>query len=294
MTLSVLIPTYNYNARVLVESMAQLASAESITHEIIVGDDASTCETEWLAAVEGREDVRVLHNPVNLGRARNRNRMAEAARGEWLLFIDCDAQVETAFSLRTYLQAGEHVLVVCGGLHHPASNPNPKASLRYAYERRADRYRSATHRQQHPYEQLSTFNLLVRRDVFLAIRFDEQCTQYGYEDVLFGADLQRHGISILHIDDPLLHVGLEPNDVFLAKTETALHTLHQLGQRMKGHSRLATTANRLRRWHLAPACALAFRLLHRPLRHNLLSAHPSLTLFSLYKLGYFLQLQTKR
>lgn len=309
MTLSILIPTYNYNARALVEGLRQCAEAEAVEAEIIIGDDASTCETAWLEAYEGEPStdtppshstpILVLRSPHNVGRAINRNRMADAAQGEWLLFVDCDAAVPAqpqaphqppVFSLRRYLQAAQTATVVCGGLRHPTINPCPEATLRFAYELEADRHRSAAERAQHPYRQLTFFNLLLRRDVFLAIRLDEQCRDYGYEDTLFGAELAKRKTPLLHIDNPLIHIGLESNDVFLQKTETALRTLHTLQGQMAGHSRLHNIALRVQLYHAAGIIVCLFRLTRHLLRRNLLSHHPSLRLFSLYKLGYYLSL----
>jgi len=291
MTLSVLIPTYNYNARELVTSMLQRINSEGIEGEVVVSDDASIVPMEWLDEIALLPQVRVLRSPTNLGRARNLNRLAEAAQGEWLLITDCDARMEDDFSLQTYLEVGKRAPVVCGGLRHPEINPCPEATLRYAYEREADKRRSAATRMQHPYHQLSTFNLLVDRATFLKIRFDEACTEYGYEDTLFGADLESHEIAILHIDNPLVHEGMEPNDAYLKKTETALHTLHQLDKKMQGHSTLLDTANKLRKWHLQGFVAFLFSLFRGPLRKNLLGKRPNLTAFKLYKLGYFMTLK---
>lgn len=290
MTLSILIPTYNYNARALVEDLDKLRRSENVDAEIVVGDDASPEHMTWLDEVATMEGVRVLHYDTNGGRAIHRNRLAEAAQGDWLLFIDCDARVEEDFSLRAYLEAARQAPVVCGGLRTPQTNPYPAASLRYAYERQADRHRSAKERSRTPYTHLTTFNLLVNKALFLSVRFDEHCTEYGYEDALFGVELQQRGLSILHIDNPLVHMGMEPNEVFLQKSETALRTLRGMEGRMRGHSHVENVANRLERLHLAWAVRLFFRLFRGPLRRHLLGSRPNLTLFSLYKLGYFLNL----
>ena len=287
MTLSILIPTYDYNARRLVADLHALALREGVEAEILVGDDASPSGAAWLAAVEDLPSVRVLRYAANAGRAAHRNRIAEQARGQWLLFIDCDAQLPPAFSLRRYLEGTAHAPVVCGGLYHPDVNPNPEATLRYAYERAADRRRTASHRQQHPYEQLSTFNFLIRRDVFLSILFDPSCTDYGYEDTLFGVELQQRAIPIHHIDNPLIHLGLEPNAVYLAKVETSLRTLANIEKKIQHHSAVVRAARRLRALHLDGLTRRLFHLTQKKLRRNLLGPRPNLFLFKLYKLGYF-------
>ena len=44
----------------------------------------------------------------------------------------------------------------------------------------------------------------------------------------------------------------------------------------------------LQRCHLAWTMRLFYKLFHRPIRRNLLGPRPCLTLFKLYKLGYYL------
>ena len=307
--LSILIPVRNYDASTLVESFRSLALSEGVDVEIIVADDASTSLQPWLDHLEAANststssvvgsssaNIHILRSSTNLGRARNINRLADAAHSEWLLIVDCDAAIPSDFSLRRYLEAAissasvEGHPVVCGGLLHPDVNPCPEATLRYTYERAADLYRSADHRNRAPYAQLSTFSILIRRDIFLNVGFDEECTDYGYEDTLFGAELQRRNIPILHIDNPLLHLGLEPNDIYLSKTETALQTLHRLAPRLENHSHLLAVVGRLSQLHLTTPVRLLYRLLRPLLRRNLLSSHPNLKVFAFYKLGYYLSL----
>ena len=291
MQLAILIPTYNYNALALVRALSELIDHEKVDAEIVVGDDASTQDMSWMYEAEMLPHVRLWSTAVNLGRAHILNALAKSARAEWLLIMDADAVPTDTFSLLYYLEAGKQAPVVCGGLWHPDVNPNPKATLRYKYERRADRHRSAAERNLHPYTQLSTFNLLVRRDVFMDIQFDAQCTDYGYEDALFGVELKECGITLLHIDNQLIHMGLEPNAVYLHKAETALRTLRSLDGRMHGNSHVENVANSLRRWHIAWVFQGLHLLFGWAARLNLRSRYPSLTIFSLYKLGYYLSLK---
>lgn len=245
-----------------------------------------------LRALAQREEVEVeVLTHSGLSRAANRNYLADQSQGEWLLFIDADATVSPDFSLRRYVEANQKASVICGGLRHPDQNPNPEATLRYKYERRADRRRAAQFRSQAPYDRLSTFNLFVQREVFMSVRFDEHIKEYGYEDVLFAAQLEQRGIPILHIDNPLLHMGLEANSLFLQKTETALRTALTLQGQLGRHSHVANAAARLQHIGLAPLTRMLYRSIRPLLRHNLLSPHPSLPLFSLYKLGFYLELK---
>ena len=290
MTLSVLIPTYNYNARALVLSMHEQAKAENIEAEVVVGDDASIAETAWMDELAQVEGIRIIHAEQHLGRTRICNLIAREAQGKWLLFVDADAVIPDDFSLKRSIDAGFGAPVVCGGLYHPDVNPNPEGTLRYKYERNADRHRSAEVRSKHPHRKLSTFNLLVRRDVFMNIRFDERCKEYGYEDTLFGVRLGCDGIPIAHIDNPLMHMGIDSNAEFLAKTETAMKTLRRIYHIMPRDFGLMGAVYKLQRFHLTWAMRLFYQLFRKPMRANLLSHHPNLFIFKLYKLGYFLSL----
>lgn len=289
MRLSILIPNYNYNAQKLVEELHRLAKTEDVDAEIIIGDDASTKETEWYHEVERLDNVHVMRETTNQGRAAIRNHLGLAAQGQWLWYIDADAQVPSDFSLKAGLEAGALSPVVCGGLLHPATNPNPKGTLRYKYEREADKKRSAMQRMKHPHRRLSTFNLLMRREVFLRERFDERCNKYGYEDVLFGVQLARRHIPVSHIDNPLIHIGIDTNKDFLEKTEIAMQSLYKVENMMPREGNgIVGIARRLRRWHLDVPVRGLFKMFRAPIRANLLSSHPLLFLFQFYKLGYYL------
>ncbi|HSS45408.1 MAG TPA: glycosyltransferase family 2 protein [Thermoanaerobaculia bacterium] len=93
MKLSVLIPVYN-EARTI-DEILRLVAAVSIEKEILVVDDGSTDGTrDILAKWEGRDGVRVLLHPHNLGKGRAiRTAMAEA-RGDILLIQDADLEYD--------------------------------------------------------------------------------------------------------------------------------------------------------------------------------------------------------
>ncbi len=289
MTLSVLIPTYNFCARELVEAVDELISREGIDAEIVVADDASTAPTTWMDKLSCSNTLTLWHAPRNLGRSAIRNQLASLARGTWLWFIDCDTALAPSFSLRRYLNNAGSADVLCGGLTTPA-NPPAGASLRFRYEHADSLRRTAEARSREPYRQLSTCNLFIKKNVFTDILFCEDIKNYGYEDALFGVELEKRNVSIHHINNPVVHLGLESNAVFLDKTEVALKTLRSLEGRMNGSSHLQETALRLQRWHLDGATSMLYRIFRKAMRSNLLSDEPSLRVFSLYKLGYYLSL----
>lgn len=290
MRLSILIPTHNYDCTRLVYDLeAQLTEED----EIIVGNDCSTDKNivAKLSEIENSGKSRVFTPNDNdsrpLGRAAIRNALAREAKGEWLLFIDADAEVRSKTFIEDYLSATKFAPVVCGGTGNLPECPSPECRLRYDYEVEAEKRLTVVRRQRFPYSQLATFNFLIRRDIFLSICFDEGFKEYGYEDTCFGFQLKQRGIAIHHIDNKLTHLGIETSDVYLSKIETALRTLSKIEIEQRKLVRLSGFAMKLERYYLLGLVRCIFRLTKKHLRANLLGKHPNQKLFTFYKLGYY-------
>ena len=228
----------------------------------------------------------------NLGRARIRNRLADEARFEWLLFMDSDAEVISDSFIVDYLKHTD-ADVVCGGLCHATALPSPEVSLRYAYEKRADKKRAACFRAQHPYAQFITFCFMVRSSLFHSIRFDDSITEYGHEDTLFGVELERRKANIRHIDNPMRQGGIETNEEFLEKTRAALRNLASMEETMQNHSSLLRLYNLLCRIGMEGCIARWFARKEGWLTERLTESAPRLRLFFIYKLGYYCLLKQK-
>ena len=290
--LSILIPTYNYDCTCLVNDLQRQAQQAGIDYEIIVADDASSIGKEKNREINLLPHCRLIELDENIGRARIRNLLASEAQYTWLLFMDADAQVISPTYIDNYLNAmTEGVDVICGGLCHADSLPSPDVSLRYAYEKRADKHRAACYRSEHPYERFTPFNFAIRRATFLAIQFDESITEYGHEDTLFGIELQQRAVPLCHIDNMLQHMGLEPNEVFLEKTKAALRNLASMEEIMHGHSALIRAYHLLQRLHLTHLLAHIYTRYGASMVQRLCIPHPQLWLLTLYKLAYYCQIK---
>jgi glycosyltransferase involved in cell wall biosynthesis len=93
--ISVIIPAYNASATIA-ECLDSIVAAGSRPREIIVVDDASTDATVAIVqeiALRHPGIIQLVRLDRNSGPARARNRGAEAARGELLLFLDSDTRV---------------------------------------------------------------------------------------------------------------------------------------------------------------------------------------------------------
>lgn len=297
--ISILIPTYNYITYPLAESLAQQAEELGTPCEIIVADDASTNEEckQTNRQIGKLPYCTFIELEKNIGRASIRNLLAEKAQGEWLLFMDCDGMPPHKDFLKKYHSAltnHPEVQLICGGISHPDTLPSPTVSLRYNYEKAAEKHHTATKRNERPYASFRTFNFMIQRDTFKQVRFDESFRHYGYEDVLFGIQLQALGYQILHIDNPLENRDIEPNDIFLKKTEEALRTLAEHADKLGNSVEIHRRYNQLKRMGFAPLIRTLFRLLTPTLQQNLTGKKPYLPYFTFYKLGYYADLRKTR
>ena len=282
--ISILIPTYNGICLTLVQALHQQAEALPISYEIIVADDGSTQLSTILTnrTINQMTHCRYVERPENTGRAAIRNYLASQAKYPWLLFIDSDMEVCRADYLRQYATS-EGEAIVYGGV---VIGPLQSGNLRSMYEKASEQGHTPECRRQSPYHDFHTANFLVRRDLMQQHPFDLRFRRYGYEDVLFGKQMQLHHIPILHIDNPLSFEHFESNADFISKTEEGLRTLCQFRQELQDYSRLLHFFGTPASFWLTTPCSLLYRLLGSLMRRNLTSTHPSLQLFKLYKLSY--------
>lgn len=289
--LSILIPVKDYCCTALVAEMQRQCEALDIAYEIIVGEDGSSHEGLKLnSPIDILPHCNRLIEHTNIGRAGIRNRLAERAKGKNIMFIDCDAIPEKDEIVKSYNAALNSCEVVCGGLYHADKQPYIGCELRYLYEKAADKRRSATHRKQKPYDCFTTFCFAIRKELFMQIKFNETITKYGYEDTLFGYELRRKGIEIEHIDAPLLHTGLEKNELYLHKVEQSIESLVTIEKEI-GETPLLRCYRRVTALHMTSIVANIWKRLRNQLCKNLYGCNPSLLLLNFYKLGYFCYLK---
>ncbi len=290
--LSVLIPVYNRSVAELINSLVAQASQWPGPLEICLLDDGSAEEYKSLnRALAALPGVRYQELPRNVGRAAVRNRLAAGARHEWLLLLDNDSQLPDAHFLARYAAARTRAAVLIGGTSYEATPPaDALLRLRWCYGL-AREARPAALRQAAPYGQLTVNNALVQADVFRRFPLDERLAGYGHEDTKLGAQLAAAHVPVLHLDNPVLHDGLETAAVFLEKSEQAVQNLARLLREsgLGTDARLVQTALRLRRLGLAPAAQAALGAAAGALRHNLLGPRPALPALDALKLLWLLR-----
>lgn len=290
----------------------------SLGFEIIFADDGSAdiAAKQRNAIIAQLPFCQYIERPKNTGRSAIRNFLAQTAHYNHLIFLDGDVTIERHDFVRTYLAHRNDADVIIGTLHFSRvqldcdtteeiigqtkeAKEETKVSsepmlydnnLKYRYEQQFLAKHPIKKRMEQPYASFRTTNFMVRRDLMLAYPFDETFHEYGYEDTLFGKQLKEHGATLIHLDNAATIADYEDNATFVAKTEESLRTLAAHAHQLQGYSTLLHTVNRLKGLHLLPLIALAFRLFKGLLHKNLCSNSPSVFLFNVYKLGYFVSL----
>ncbi|NVO32146.1 glycosyltransferase family 2 protein [Hymenobacter lapidiphilus] len=289
--LSVLIPVFNNDVRPLVRALLAQAADWHGPVEIRCLDDGSQEPFRVLnRELAGLPGVVYTELERNVGRAAIRNQLAATARYAWLLLLDNDSRLPDDQFLARY-RAGRYLApVLAGGTVYETSPPADDAlHLRWLYGCRREA-RPAAVRQRAPHGQLTLNNLLIQAGVFRELGLDESLTRYGHEDTKFGWLLRRSGIVVQHLDNPVLHDGLEAASVFLQKSHDAVRNLVQLyrTEGLGADTRLLGAALRLQRWGLSEAVRTTFSLRQTQVQRNLLSARPSLRQLDALKLYWLL------
>ncbi|WGM39677.1 glycosyltransferase family A protein [Caulobacter sp. NIBR1757] len=214
--LSVLIPFLGDDPAQLARELA----AQSAEIEIVLLDDGGK---DGDLAARIAETVQALPCPArfvrlaaNVGRARGRNRLASEARAPHLLFLDADMLPDSETFVADWLAvAAGDAAVAFGGFSFQRTPVDPRFALHRAMALRSDCL-PADQRAQAPEKHVFTSNLLVHRDVFEAVAFDERFTGWGWEDVEWAMRVARRW-PILHPHIPASHLGLDTAPALIAK-----------------------------------------------------------------------------
>lgn len=287
--LSILIPTFNYNITRLVANLYQQAIETYVDFEIIVMEDGSTLFVEENKQVNDFEFCRHIILDENIGRSAVRNKLADEAKYDHLLFMDCDAEVCSPHFVEKYVSFCKEECVVIGGTAYDEQENDPQYSLRLAYGRQREARTALERSKENTYHNFATFNFLISKTLFNKVRFDESIRGYGHEDTLFGHQIHELGCRFTHIENPLIHKGLDSNETFLHKTEEGVRNLYLLYKTERypylvDESKLLNSYVRIYKTGLTRLFATAFGILKPLLKTFLCKPSPSLRLYDIYKL----------
>ncbi len=293
MFLSICIPVYNEEVANLVQPLQHQIFEQDLQAEIVVLDDGSKPSVKEInrSSLAKFPDVVYQELPQNIGRSAIRNRLAIAAKGEYLLFLDNDVSVPSDF-IERYLEVidnTDQIIFLCGGIKYPDNKPNKKQTLRWQYGRKVEQIRYVDQKIISP---VMGANMLISAIVFEHIQFDESIKTYGFEDVLFAQDYEHYyHREVIIIDNPVTINHLDSNHEFIQKTQEAMENLADLvtANRLPLYKnlRLLIAYNQLHNNKLVQPFIKLTQSLEPSILFNLISNNPSIKLFQLYKLFLF-------
>lgn len=292
--LSILIPVYNYEAFPLVCEVQAQATKAGIAFEILCFDDASTQRYTNNDKINELPHARYEVLETNIGRSKIRNLLAKTSRYHWLLFLDTDVLPKNKKLIATYLPyLDSEPKVVNGGILYQTIRPDKRRVFRWLYGSKREAL-SAKRRRKNPYLSLLTLNFAIHKSIFEKVAFNEEIPNLRHEDTLFSHDLMRAQVPIIHIKNPVYHLGIDVFETAIRKENESLIALKFLTDHKlltPDYLRISKLFDRLKRLHLVGLFAVMHRATQSLLLANLSSAYPSLRIFDLYRIGYLCNLE---
>ncbi len=291
--ISLLIPTYNYPISGLVKTLHEQANLTGVPFEILCLDDGSNQFLEENKQVNHLNNCKHFISTVNIGRTQARYFLSEKARYDWLLFIDSDVAPKSDSFVQRYIDEGwSSIDLVAGGIAYCTDSYKVANSLRWKFGIEREE-RSAAKRSLTPYKTVASANIMVRKECFQRSNFLGSNKMYGL-DYYFSSRLKKEKARVKHIDNPIYHLGLEENDVFIDKTKKAIESLLFLlrnGHIVENDISLVKAFERLKKYRLLWAIDVLHKLFGKLIIRNLRSKSPSMKLFDFFRLHYFYSLQ---
>jgi glycosyltransferase involved in cell wall biosynthesis len=292
--LSILIPTYNYFIKNLVNTLHEQCVSENIDFEIIVLEDCSSKNF----ILENKCIISLTNcfyevNQRNFGRTKTRRILAEKAKFEWILFLDADVIPEKIDFIKNYsVFLNSSNFVIFGGNKYEEKQPEKAEVFRYIYGKEREE-KQASVRNQKPYQYVFSGNMLIQKRLFLDVNYIENEKFYGM-DIYFAYQLFSRKIPVHHIDNSIFHLGLETNEVFFEKSLKSVESRKYFLENQVGIEQLNPLLcyyKKIKRYRLTPLVKMVFTYTEKFLKRNILSKNPNLFYFDLYRLGYICSLK---
>ncbi len=298
--ISVLIPTYNYNVVSLVENIyKQCKSHLNFKFEILIYDDCSTDKNivdlnKTLTTLE-HCNVKVLSK--NIGRSAIRNKLAEDAIYDWLLFLDADVMpISEDFILNYMSVIDKEPCVIYGGILYPETDQDELKTLRWHYGKKREAL-DHNDRNKNVYLSFLTLNFLIHKSIFKTVKFNEDIPNFRHEDTLFSYNLMQHKIPIKHINNPTYHLGIEDSKTFIKKSLESVEAINlfiKSGLIDPNYTLISRTHKTISKLKLGFIFNNIYNHFKAKFEKNLLSNRPSLFIFDFYRLCYYCHLNSKK
>lgn len=294
--LSILIPTYNYNAYPLALKLSKQCDVATINYEIIVLDDCSTKSFTDNSNINTITHCTYKKLENNIGRSAIRNKLATIAKYECLLFLDVDTLPIHDNFIATYLTSlGSDYEIIYGGIRYQPNPPNNDELLRWKYGNEREAL-TVEKRRLNPYISFLTLNFIIQKQLFEVLKFDEDIPNLRHEDTLFAIEAKKLKLNIKHVENPVYHLGLDTSNGFLKKSIEAVDALNLfLAQELitPNDTSISKTVFKVKKIGLLKLGGFFFSKFKKTIEKNLTSKYPSLFLFDIYRLGYFCSILNK-
>ncbi len=300
--LSILIPVFNYRMEALVSELSAQCTRLNLPFEIVLLDDGSKAEFKAInkALPQQFAAIRYLENTKNEGRSVSRNKLMLEAKGQWFWFLDCDGRAHLNNKLvETFWQQKEEKTLLSGGRIYASEPPADKSKYLHWLWGSTRELIDSEKRMTDPVNNFLSNNFLVSRQLMQIVQFSTDLNGYGYEDTLFAAHCLESGFHIKHIENPVLHEGLESTEAFIAKIEESLHNMVRLDNMYKKHNkeiplnsrlyRLYKKTRRIPKFVIVPFARISASILKKRLQNGMLN----LFWFDVYRLCYAICLPHK-
>lgn len=178
---SILIPAYNAE-KTIQRCLDSILAQTVCDYEIIVVNDGSKDSTLQILQGYTQKDVRIrVVDQANSGVAVARNVLLQAARGEWILYIDADDWIEPNMLQRMLELSDDTDIVFCG--NDTAERPEEAKHIDNIMFEQWDQKEQMLEFMKHKRMTGMLWNKLIRRSITIDSRFNEK-TGYG-EDAEF-------------------------------------------------------------------------------------------------------------
>ena len=181
-----------------------LLNTHGISYEVIVADDASGDETKNITGHIG--GIKVVRNEENLGFLRTCNRASREARGEYLLFLNNDTNVQHGWlkGLLDLFENDDSVGVAGSKLVYPDGRLQDAGGIVWNDGNcwiygRWDDPQKAKYNEAKEMDYVSGACILVRRQLWEEIEgFDERYSPAYYEDADLALEARRRGFKVMY------------------------------------------------------------------------------------------------
>lgn len=291
--LSVCIPVYNFDIRDLICELYRQAEKLSIEYEIVCIDDHSDLSFHNINRSIS-DKARYIRLDSKIGRARIRNLFLSYAQFNYLLFLDCDTAINHNNYLRMYVDLlYAKPALICGGKYW-CKEFDANQRLHYRFDRFCDCL-DVSHRLAHPRRNFTSLNFVIKKSILESLPFDDSFADLGHEDTFIGYQLLKRNIPITHIENGVVHLGLESNRQFLKNTEMSVINLSLIYRMMNQDSDFSQMDSIMisysfcKRFGLLWLVKLLFALSGDMLRKWFIGGFGNMCLFRFYKLGLFVK-----